>query len=246
VIDGRALPMPSPRSTLHRRQAVTALGAAAAATLAVQWVPWLGWLGWPLLLVSTFAHELAHGLAALAAGGRFTALVLWQDGSGLAAYSGRFSSLGLAWIAAVGLLGPPLAALLLLLVGRRSASAHRALGVASGVLLLCAVVWAGSLFTIVFCLLLALLLGLLAWRASQAVSQVVCVFLAVQLALASFARSDYLFTPIARTAQGPMPSDVAQIAAALWLPYWVWGALIAAASLSLLLFGAWRFLAALR
>jgi hypothetical protein len=244
----RAIPArpAAPARELHRRQAVTALALAAAATLALQWLPWLSWLGWPLLLVSTFAHELGHGLAAMAAGGRFTALVLWQDGSGVAAYSGRFSALALAWIAAVGLLGPPLAALLLLLAGRRSASAHRALAVAAAVLLASAVLWAGSLFTVAFCLLLALLLGLLAWRASQAVSQVVCVFLAMQLALASFARSDYLFTPVARTAQGPMPSDVAQIADALWLPYWLWGGLIAALSLCLLLFGAWRFVVALR
>jgi hypothetical protein len=247
VVDRHAIAVPAPApDALHRRQAVSALGIAAAATLAVHWVPWLAWLGWPLLLVSTLAHELGHGLAALLAGGRFTALVLWQDGSGLAAYSGRFSSLSLAWIAAVGLLGPPLAALLLLLAGRRSVSAHRALGFTAVVLLACAVLWAGSLFTVLFCVLLALLLGLLAWRATPAVSQVVCVFLAMQLALASFARSDYLFTPVARTAQGPMPSDVAQIAQALWLPYWFWGALVAVASLALLLLGAWRFVAALR
>jgi hypothetical protein len=232
--------------SLHRREAITALAIAAAATLALQWLPWLGWLAWPLLLVSTLAHELGHGVAAVLAGGRFTALILWQDGSGLAAYSGRFSALSLAWVAAVGLLGPPIAALLLLLAGRRSASAHRALGIAAALLLLSTVLWAGSLFTVVFCLLLAALLGLLAWRASAAASQVVCVFLAMQLALASFARSDYLFTPVARTAQGPMPSDVAQIADALWLPYWVWGTLVALLSLCLLLVGAWRFVVALR
>ena len=46
---------------------------------------------------------------------------------------------------------------------------------------------------------------------------------AVQLALSVFSRADYLFTRVAQTATGPMPSDVARIAEALWLPYWFWG-----------------------
>ena len=235
-----------PSRELHRRQAGSALAIAIAVTLALYWVPFLHWLAWPLLLLSTLAHELGHGLGALLLGGRLQALLLWPDGSGLAAYSGRFSSLQLATIAATGLLGPPLAAFVLLLAGRSSRAAHAALAVFALLLAACVLLWAGSLFTVLVCLALVALLGLLAWRASPALSQVVCVFLAVQLALASFSRSDYLFTAQAHTAQGVMPSDVAQIAAALWLPYWFWGGLIALLSLALLALGAWRFAHALR
>jgi hypothetical protein len=230
-----------PSTGLRRRQAGSALAIAIAATLAVHWIPFLGWLGWPLLLLSTLAHELGHGLTALVLGGRLQALLLWSDGSGMAAYSGRFGTASMALVAAGGLLGPPLAALALLLAGRSSRAAHAALGLFALLLVACVLLWAGNLFTVGYCLVLAALLGLLAWRASPAVSQVVCVFLAVQLALASFSRSDYLFTAEARTAGGAMPSDVAQIAHALWLPYWFWGGLIAFASLALLALGAWQF-----
>ena len=61
------------------------------------------------------------------------------------------------------------------------------------------------------------------------------VFLAVQLALSVFSRSDYLFTSVARTGAGPMPSDVAQMASALFLPFWFWGAACGALSLAVLL-----------
>jgi hypothetical protein len=236
--------MPASRE-LHRRQAGTALAIAIVGTLALHWVPLLHWLAWPLLLLSTFAHELGHGLGALLLGGSLQALLLWPDGSGVAAYSGRFSAAGLALIAASGLLGPPLAAFALLLAGRSSRASHLALALFALVLVLCMLLWAASLFTVLFCLGLAAVLGGLAWRASPAVSQVVCVFLAVQLALASFSRSDYLFTAEARTAGGVMPSDVAQIAHALWLPYWFWGGLIALLSLALLALGGWRFARAL-
>ncbi len=230
---------------LHRRQASQALAVAIAATLALYWVPYLNLLAWPLLLLSTLVHELGHGFTALLLGGRFESMMMWPDGSGVAAYRGTFGSLALASIAAGGLIGPPLAALLLFLAGRRSRSAHIALGVFAVFLLLVAGLWAASAFTVLFCLVLAGALGLLAWKASPALSQIVCVFLAVQLALASFSRSDYLFTPIANTGAGSMPSDVGQIAQALWLPYWLWGGLIAALSLALLALGAWRFARAL-
>jgi hypothetical protein len=234
------------QAPLHRRQAITALAIAVGVTLLVYGVPMLRVLSWPLLLLSTLVHELGHGLTAVLLGGRFDRLLLWADGSGMAAYAGRFGALASASIAAGGLLGPPLAALALFMAGRRSRPAHIGLGVSAAFLLLVTVLWAGNLFTVVFCLLLAAVLGLLAWRATPAASQVVCVFLAVQLALASFSRSDYLFTAVAHTAEGPMPSDVAHIAAALWLPYWFWGGLIAALSLLLLVLGAWRFARALR
>lgn len=240
-----AVPVPDPHA-LRRRQAGTALGLSTAATLALHWLPWLHWLGWPLALLSTFAHELGHGLGALLLGGRFEALALFADGSGVAVYRGHFGALARAAIAACGLLGPPLAALALLAAGRHARSAHVALAVLAAVLLLVALLWAANLFTVGYCLLLGLVLGGLAWRSSAALAQVVVVFVAVQLALASFTRSDYLFTPVAHTAQGPMPSDVAQIATALWLPYWLWGGLVAALTLGLLGLGAWRFARALR
>ncbi len=236
----------SESAPLHRRQASQALVVAIVATLVLYWVPYLNLLSWPLLMLSTLVHELGHGVTAILLGGRFERMTMWPDGSGVASYRGAFGSLAQASIAAGGLIGPPLAALLLFLAGRRSRSAHIGLGVFAAFLLLLTVLWAASIFTVMFCLVLAAVLGLLAWKASPAWSQMVCVFLAVQLSLASFSRADYLFTPVANTGGGRMPSDVSQIAEALWLPYWVWGGLIAILSFALLGLGAWRFARAIK
>ena len=59
------------------------------------------------------------------------------------------------------------------------------------------------------------------------------------MSLSVFSRGDYLFKPAAKTTAGLMPSDTAQIAAALFLPYWFWGALIGALSLAILGCGLW-------
>ena len=231
-----------PTSTLlHGRQASQALLVAALVTLALYWVPYLNLLSWPLLLLSTLVHELGHGITAMLLGGRFETMTMWPDGSGVAAHRGNFGALSRALISAGGLLGPPLAALALFLAGRRSRSAHIALGLFALFLVVVTVLWASGAFTVMFCVTLAIALGLLAWKASPALSQIVCVFLAVQMSLSAFSRSDYLFTATARTGAGLMPSDVGQIANALWLPYWLWGGLIAALSLALLALGAWRF-----
>ena len=57
--------------------------------------------------------------------------------------------------------------------------------------------------------------------------------MAVQLSLSVFSRADYLFTETA----GAGPSDVAQMADALFLPYWFWGIVCGAISGLVLLSG---------
>jgi hypothetical protein len=57
------------------------------------------------------------------------------------------------------------------------------------------------------------------------------------MALSVFSRADYLFMREAVTAQGVGLSDTSQIAQALYLPYWFWGALIAGLSIWLLWHG---------
>lgn len=236
--------MPAERA-LQRHEATQALVIAIVLTLAVHWLPLLQPVAQPLLMVSTLVHELGHGLCALLLGGQFTKLIIWPDGSGVAGYSGRFGAIEQALIAAAGLLGPPLAALGLFVAGRASKPAHWALACCAVVLLATAVLWAASWYTLLYCLGLALALLLLAWKASAVVSQIVTVFVAVQLALSSFTRADYLFTATANTGAGEFPSDVAQIAQALILPYWFWGGLIALLTVALLALGIWLFAKAL-
>jgi len=226
--------------------ATRALLISIAATLSLYYVPYVRALGRPLVLLSTLVHELGHGFTAMLLGGSFHRLMIWSDASGVAEHSGISSAFGRAFVAAGGPLGPPLVALALFWAARQDRSAHVALGVFGGLMLLVAVIWTRNVFGFGFVLALGLVLAAIAWRGSAQVAQVACAFLAVQLSLAAFARSDYLFTSVARTGAGNMPSDTAQIAQALWLPYWFWGALIAATSLLVLGAGLWLFAKSMR
>ncbi|TDU28491.1 peptidase M50B-like protein [Panacagrimonas perspica] len=226
-----------PRPITQRASSLPALGGAAALTLALYFVPQLGVVARPLSLLSTVVHELGHGLVALMLGGDLHRLYVWSDGSGVAQYSGDFGRFASAATAAGGLLGPPVAAMFLFLASRSEIGARRALAVFALVLSISLLLWVRNLFGLFFIASLCALLVLLLWKGSARVAQLVTAFLAMQLTLSVFSRADYLFTASAQTAQGLGPSDTAQIAEALLLPYWIWGALIAAVSLVVLWVG---------
>ena len=84
-------------------------------------------------------------------------------------------------------------------------------------LVLVALLLTRNAFGMVFTLTLAAVFLLIAIRAPR-FSQTTLLLLAVQLALSVFSRGDYLFTNVALTSAGPMPSDVAVMSDALFLP----------------------------
>jgi hypothetical protein len=230
------------------KQSSSALGALAVAaglTLALYLVPLLRPLAWPLILVSTLVHELGHGIAALLCGGRFESLNHWPDASGAASFAGNFGAPSRALVAAAGPLAPPLAAVGFFLGARQPRPAHVALGVLAAALALITLIWVRTAFGWIFVLGLAGTLALIAWRGGAALAQAVCAFLGLQLCLAAFSRADYLFTSVAHTGGGDMPSDMQQVADALLLPYWFWGGAVALVSLLVLALGLRAFSKAL-
>jgi TM2 domain-containing membrane protein YozV len=219
----------------------TLMIASLIVTAALYTIPYVRVLAWPLVLLSTLAHELGHGLAAAVLGGRFEALRMYPDASGVATWSGPLGRIGVATVAGAGLIGPALAAFCMLAFGRTPRGARMMLGCVGTGLVVVALLVARNPFGFVFILLLAGTLIAVATR-SDRLAQMTVVLIAVQLALAVFSRSDYLFTQTAMTSAGPAPSDVTVMASALFLPYWFWGVLCGALSLALLAAGARRFL----
>ncbi len=234
----------SMKQRLHpTERARLVLVVSIAVTAVLYLVPYGFYVAYPLMLLSTLAHEMGHGVAALLVGGRFERFLMWPDGSGVAMWSGETAGWRLAFVAAGGLLGPAVAAAVAFAVGRTLRGARNALLVLAVVLALALVLVVRNLFGFFFVAILVLGLSLIARRASAEIAQLVLVFLAVQLALSVFSRGDYLFTPVAETSAGPMPSDVGQMASVLVLPFWVWGAVCGGASVMVLAYGVrayWR------
>jgi hypothetical protein len=214
-----------------------AIVVSAVVTIALYALPFGRTLAWPLVLISTLAHEAGHGLAAALLGGRFESLAINADASGVARFAGAFGRIATATVAGAGLIGPAVAAFCLLALGRKERRARLLLGVLGAALLALAVLLVRNAFGFWFVALLGGSLLVLATRAAS-MAQTVVVLLAVQLALSVFSRGDYLFTRTAVTASGRMPSDVAVMASALFLPYWFWGVACGSISVAFLLWGA--------
>lgn len=222
------------------------LSVSIVVTVVLYAVPVFHHIAYPMLLLSTYAHEMGHGIAAILVGGRFEALLLHSDGSGAALMVIPATRTAAAISSAGGLLGAPIVAAILLVLGTRRAWAKAVL-IAMAVLSALVVIWVmRTTFGVFFVLSFAgVCLGLARW-ASAVVQQFWIVFVATQLGLSVFSRGDYLFSPYAHTARGRMPSDVMQISEALFAPYWFWGALIALMSAGVLFWGVWIYLRAAR
>lgn len=215
---------------------------SVAVTVVLWAVPYGRYVGYPLMLVSTLVHELGHGVAGVFVGGDFQSFEMWSNGSGAAhvvGYGGRVSR---AIVSAGGLVGPAIAAAIGFVMARGERRARGMLLVLGALLLLADVLVVRSLFGFVFVALFAATLLFVGTRGSGWLSQLTLLFLSVQLALSVFSRGDYLFTDTAHTGGGSFPSDVVNMAEALFLPYWFWGALCGAFSVAVLVIGAWSFL----
>lgn len=213
---------------------------ACGITLVLYVIPFLRPLAYPFLLLSTLVHEMGHGVAAMFVGGQFDSFKMWLDGSGVASISGNFGSLSRAFVAAAGLLGPSIVAGLFFQNIRSYARARIMLATFAIVLLLSVMLVVRNAFGIFFVAGIAGICLYCSLGGGRKYAQITLAFFATQLALSVFSRSDYLFTDVAITSAGVMPSDVAQIASALFLPYWFWGGVCGIFSLFILVFGVRR------
>jgi hypothetical protein len=204
------------RSHLFALMVVLSFGLMMASDL-----PVVMFLGRVLILFSTLFHELGHALASLLVGGHIEKVTIQWDGSGVTHTYVPTGRVRQAVVSAGGLLGPSLAAAALFWSARGSDRRLRGMALLLGLgLTLIGLLAARSLWALIFTLGLGLALLLTAPRMRRDLLEAATVFIGVQLGLSVFTRADYLFT---RWAGPNLPSDVANMASQLFLPFWFWG-----------------------
>jgi hypothetical protein len=228
-------PPSSPPLADGHRPLLFLLAAAALTALAFQF-PAGRWALYPFTLLATWFHEMGHGVTALVLGGQFDRLEIFRDGSGLAHWSGvGFGRLASAAVAAGGPLGPALAGAALILAGRSRAATRVALGVLGAALLLSNVLWVRTAVGFVAVALWGVaVLGAAAVRGAG-LRALAVQLLGVQACISTYRQVGYLFTRAVVLDGEARLSDTGQIAAALFLPHWVWGALLTVGCAALLL-----------
>lgn len=221
-----------------RRRRIALLAISAFAAVSLWQTYWGGILLYPFTILSTWFHEMGHGLAASLVGYRFQELLIYPDGSGVALslVPEGSGSLAAALVAAGGPLGPPLAGAALIIASRTQRGTDIALVALGTVLLLSTAIWVRSLTGWLVLVPLALALLAIAWRDAPHRRQLVVQMLGVLACVSTYRQTGYLFSQGGVLGGLPQRSDTQAIADALFGTYWLWGAIITA-GIALLL---WR------
>lgn len=205
---------------------------ASFIVIALPSLPFGAYLVYPFAILTTWFHEMGHGLTALAMGQNFDRLLIYADGSGLA--ESRVATDASPFLRAAIAAGGPLAPTFVG-AGLIIASAHQRLwrpvlwGM-SVAIFASVIVYVRSTVGVAVLPIVALALAIIAWKASPGVNRFTLQFLGVLGAMSMFSDYRYFFTEAVEIDGRTILSDTGQIEAALWLPHWFWATLILLAS----------------
>ena len=188
---------------------------------------------YPLTLLSTWYHEMSHGLMAVVLGANFKKLEIFSNGSGLARYEYRGSlflgPIGNVLVFAAGPMGPPIIGAGFILASQNWQTSKQILMILGSFMLASVLIWVRTWVGVLVISLLGLIILGIGLEASQDIQIFTTQFLGVQACISTLRDFNYVF----RYCDGY--SDTAQIAKILILPHWFWGILITIASLFLLI-----------
>lgn len=219
---------------LSNGQLARAFWAAVIASVVVPYLPFGRQILYPFALLSTWAHEMGHGVTAIAAGGRFDRLEVHRNLGGLA-YSSGVGPLGRAWVAAGGLLAPTIAGGLIIILGAREVTAPWVLAGLAVAVVVSVALFVRNRFGWIALGLCGIALVGVAYQAPEIVRIFLAQLIGIQFCVAAWGSVNYMFTRGFHRDDGAYTnSDTQTIADALMLPYWFWGSLISLISVMIL------------
>lgn len=212
-----------------------AIGRLVVAGLVVTMLPALpfgAYLIYPFAILTTWFHEMGHGLTALALGQHFEQLLIFANGSGVAEsrVDGEASRFVHAAIAAGGPLAPSAAGAGLIVASAHPRAWRPVLWLVAAAILASTGIWVRSATGWWALPLVAGIIGLVALRGSPAWTRFSLQFLGVLGAMSALRDWGYLFTEQVEIGGQAMLSDTGSIAAVLGLPHWFWAGVILAVS----------------
>ncbi len=189
----------------------------------------------PISFISTWAHELGHGLGALVTGGSFMELTIFPNFSGLA-LTGSSNTFQRAVSVILGLSGPAILGVFMIIL-TRALNWYRIAIIILAVLLAISQIWAADTFTRVTLAATTVILGLIGWKIPNKAVFYISHILAIALCLDALTSFGYFFVGGGVINGSVYRSDTGVLSDILWGPHWFWGALIAAFSIIILFAG---------
>ncbi|MFT7625898.1 MAG: hypothetical protein ACI9WU_005089 [Myxococcota bacterium] len=198
-------------------------------------VPYGQFVLYPLMLFSTWIHELCHGLAALILGGSIDQLEIFADGTGLARTYRPVSRFATAWVASAGYVGTSVIGALMLWLRRKKGAGRFGLTFLGLAMVISAVLFVRNRFGLLSVLGIGVMLIGAGWYLQERFSGLIYTFVAATCCLNAFTSIKVLFSAnLVVDGQPVGGSDAHTVAEALWLPHWFWASLWIALGLVLM------------
>lgn len=223
-------------TTIHKnkKRALFLLILAAIVFFILRYLPFGNFIQWPFVIITTFIHEMGHGLTALALGGELMKIEIYSDASG-AAWTKTIPGWRQAAIAAGGLLAPSLAGGVFILSGRKTSSSSITFLCLGAFMLISALLWVRSSIGLGAILLLGMLFIVLSRKTSRGFQQFVIQFIGVHMLVDTFTRTlNYAFTRSTTVAGQVRHSDTSVIAEHMIAGHLFWASVIILCSMSVL------------
>ncbi len=186
-------------------------------------VPYGRYVLYPLMIFSTWIHEMCHGIAAVIVGGSIVKLEVFPDGTGLAQTMRPTSAFATAWVASAGYVGTSVIGALMMWFRKRKSAGKVGLTILGALMLLSVAFYVRNSFGIGAVLAIGLVLGVAGWSLKPELSGWLYTFVAATCCLNAITSIQVLFSSnlvVNGVAAGG--SDAHTVAGALWLPYWFW------------------------
>eukprot|EP01080_Neovahlkampfia_damariscottae_P008357 gene8357-182_t len=178
---------------------------------------------YPFTLVSTFVHELGHGLTAKLVGFQFSSLLMETDGSGMAVfyYPEDASRFALAFVSFMGPMNGPFMGSIFIIL-RSFNLTKQIIYFFIIALTLTGILYIGNFFGFIF--IIAMIALLIIVLQTKEIFQIFFVdMLGTQIAIGIYHDLEYLFTYEVEGMNGKMMlSDTGSIQQVLILPHWFW------------------------
>jgi hypothetical protein len=195
---------------------------------------------YPFTLVSTFVHELGHGLSAKIVGFYFEKLEMSSDGSGIAIFyhPEDASRLDLAFVSFMGpMSGPFLGSIFIIL--RSFNLTSKVLYFFIFVLMLTGMLYIGNFFGYFFIISMIIIL-VLVLKMNPIIQTFFVDMLGTQICIGIYHDLEYLYTYEVEAMNGKMIlSDTGAIQRVLILPHWFWATFMLVVSTLMLLGSLW-------
>ena len=196
-------------------------------------IPYGDLIQWPFTIITTFIHEMGHGLSAIAVGGSIVKIELFQNGSGLATTM-AIPGWRRAVTAAGGLLAPSIIGGIFIVAGRSRRAASIIFICLSIFILISCALWIRSIFGLAVLIPTGLIFLWLSRKKESGIDQFLIQFMGVHMLVDTFTRTiPYIFSRQATVGGQVRHSDSTAIAEHLIGGHFFWACIVAATALAI-------------